>query len=119
MSCENLILLHLGAVPLPRHISRDSKLPPIKPLYWIILFHGTDSRSPPDQPGKASLSLNVYPRSISPQLDQTRCDHYQMLTLRMPFSGPLLCVTLVRTDVSEERNTSVNKVKRISELEIP
>jgi hypothetical protein len=36
--------------------------------------------------------------------------------LRMPSSGILRCVTLIRTDVSEELGTSIIRLTRISEL---
>jgi hypothetical protein len=34
----------------------------------------------------------------------------------MPFSGMLHCVAIVRTNVSEERSTSIIRVTRIGEL---
>jgi hypothetical protein len=42
----------------------------------------------------------------------------RLLTLGMPSSGRLCLVTLVRTDVSEERRVSIIRVTRIGELGI-
>jgi hypothetical protein len=45
-----------------------------------------------------------------------RSEDFTAVTMRMPSSGMLLHVVLVRTDVSKERMASIIRVTRIGEL---
>jgi hypothetical protein len=75
--------------------------------------------------GTLTALLRVFTRTCSSVLNYhvdkcgaTKSSHVEHIQLkrRMSSSGILLCVALVRTDISEERSTSIIRLTRIGEL---
>jgi hypothetical protein len=98
---------------------------------WPEFWHRTQTRGPMQwgfwfeewgwaSEASPSVTLQVYQRISAPSKRQMRLPFssvvFNPLFLRMPSSGTLRRVALVRTDVSEELIASIIRVTRIGEL---